>query len=407
MDWNELEKLQTPCFIFDEEALKENFNDFNKALHNTWSNNSCVAYSVKTNPFPWVLSCAKQCGCMAEVVSNEEYSLALDQGFSPKEIIFNGPIKGKEWFIWALKHGSIVNIDSEREVRWLEELASELCRKDIGQDQLRNMLVGVRANIDLDSFVPGETITGKNKGRFGFSYVGGQLGLVIDRLQNAGVVIAGLHMHVTTLSRSQKVYKVLASHAAKIISEFSLEDNLRFVDMGGGFYGGGEANKGAYDEYAETIKNELISVCNPEKVALYVEPGGAVVCTPGYYLGRIIDTKDVLGKRFVVSELSRINVDHEMKKTSYAHVLRTKKKDTYPEQVLCGYTCMESDRMCVLENEPELSEGDMVLIRNAGAYSMSFTPNFFIQYPPAVYAITKQGFAPVRKPFDELPPEDE
>lgn len=139
---------------------------------------------------------------------------------------------------------------------------------------------------------------------------------MIDRLQNAGVVIAGLHMHVTTLSRSQKVYKVLASHAAKIISEFSLEENLRFVDMGGGFYGGGEANKGAYDEYAETIKNELISVCNPEKVALYVEPGGAVVCTPGYYLGRIIDTKDVLGKRFVVSELSRINVDHEMKKTS-------------------------------------------------------------------------------------------
>lgn len=53
-----------------------------------------------------------------------------------------------------------MNIDSEREVRWLEELASELCRKDVGQDQLRNMLVGVRANIDLDSFVPGETITG-------------------------------------------------------------------------------------------------------------------------------------------------------------------------------------------------------------------------------------------------------
>ena len=42
--------------------------------------------------------------------------------------------------------------------------------------------------------------------------------------------------------------------------------------------------------------------------------GGAVICTPGYYLGKIIDAKDVLGKRFVVSELSRINVDHEMKR---------------------------------------------------------------------------------------------
>ena len=69
MNWEELEKLQTPCFIFDEEALKANFNDFNNALHTVWGKNSCVAYSVKTNPFPWVLQCAKSCGCMAEVVS--------------------------------------------------------------------------------------------------------------------------------------------------------------------------------------------------------------------------------------------------------------------------------------------------------------------------------------------------
>ena len=404
MNWKELDKLQTPCFIFDEEGLKANFNDFNKALHTIWGDNSCVAYSVKTNPFPWILQCAKSCGCMAEVVSDEEYSLALDEGFSPKEIIFNGPIKGKEWFIWALKHGSIVNLDSEREVRWLEELATSLkAQGEEGEKTLSSMLVGVRANIDLDSFVPGETITGKNKGRFGFSYEGGNLAQVIARLQAAGVVIAGLHMHVTTLSRSQKVYEVLASHAAKIIVENDLGDTLRFVDMGGGFYGGGEANLGAYDEYAKTITKELNDVCDADKVALYVEPGGAVVCTPGYYLGRIIDTKDVLGKRFVVSELSRINVDHEMKKTAYAHMLHTQKEETYPEQVLCGYTCMESDRMCVLYDEPELSEGDMVLIRNAGAYSMSFTPNFFIQYPPAVYVKTQDGFVQVRKPFDKIP----
>lgn len=407
MNWEKLEELETPCFIFDEEGLKANFNDFNGALHSVWGKNSCVAYSVKTNPFPWILKYAKSCGCMAEVVSDEEYSLALDQGFAPSEIIFNGPIKGKEWFIWALLHGSVVNIDSEREARWLEELAVSLNNKgEQGVAQLEKMLVGVRANIDLDSFVPGETITGKNKGRFGFSYEGGNLSRIISRLRSAGIAISGLHMHVTTLSRSQKVYEVLASHAAKIIIENNLNKTLKFVDMGGGFYGGGEANLGAYDEYAKTITRELNEVCDVNEVALFVEPGGAVVCTPGYYLGRVIDTKDVLGKRFVVSELSRINVDHEMKKTSYAHVLKTQKDSAYPEQVLCGYTCMESDRMCILHDEPELSEGDMVLIRNAGAYSMSFTPDFFIQYPPAVYVKNQDEFIQVRKAFDKMPPQD-
>lgn len=404
MNRQKLEKLQTPCFIFDEQELKANFNDFNSALYSAWGPNACVAYSVKTNPFPWILRCAKSCGCMAEVVSDEEYSLALDEGFNPEEIIFNGPIKGKEWFIWALKNGSIVNIDSEREIRWLEEFASSLETKGKdGSELLKQMLVGVRVNIDLESFVPGETITGENKGRFGYSYEGGDLAQAISRLRNAGIVIAGLHMHVTTLSRSQKVYRILASHAARIITENNLSDNLRFVDMGGGFYGGGKANLGAYDEYAKTISEVLDDVCDPKKVSLYVEPGGAVVCTPGYYLGRVIDVKDILGKRFVVSELSRINIDHEMKKSSYAYKLFVQKKKPYPEQILCGYTCMESDRMCTLNNEPELSEGDLVLIKNAGAYSMSFTPDFFIQYPPAVYMIREKELILVRKSFDKKP----
>lgn len=54
-------------------------------------------------------------------------------------------------------------------------------------------------------------------------------------------------MHVTTLSRSQKVYRTLADFAVEIIRSFKLD--LDWFDIGGGFYGGGPANVGAYDEY--------------------------------------------------------------------------------------------------------------------------------------------------------------
>ena len=64
---------------------------------------------------------------------------------------------------------------------------------------------------------------------------------------------------------------------------------------------------------------------------------------------------------------------------------------------------MESDRMCVLYDEPELSEG-YVLIRNAGAYSMSFTPNFFIEHPPSVYVYSNKEFIEVREGFARKPP---
>lgn len=118
-------------------------------------------------------------------------------------------------------------------------------------------------------------------------------------------------------------------------------------------------NAGRYEEYANIIAKTLSPVCDASKVTLFVEPGGAVVCTPGYYLGRVVDAKDVRGRRFVVTELSRLNIDHEMKKTAYAHVLYTSKTNSIDSQILCGFTCMESDRLCELTDEAELLEGDL------------------------------------------------
>ncbi len=394
---DQLQGLHTPCFVFDETELRKNFHDFQVALDASWAHNAHVSYSVKTNPFPWVLDCALGEGCFAEVVSDDEFHLALSRGFEPSHIVFNGPVKGHAWFEYAVTHGSYVNIDNHRELRWLEEL-SACCTAPLK--------VGVRVNIDLDSFIPGETITGKEKGRFGFSYEDGEAAEVIahlDALPNVSVV--GLHMHVTTLSRSLKAYEVLAEHAVKVARENGLVDQIEYVDMGGGYYGGGPLNVGKYEAYAQTMSDVLGTTFDPNKVELLVEPGGAVVCTPGYYLGRVVDTRDILGHRFVVSELSRINIDHEMKKTKYTHDLLTSSQSTLPVQVLCGYTCMESDRLCKLYDEPELHEGDVVVIRNAGAYSMSFTPGFFIENPPSVYSYGKGGFELLRSGFSELPPE--
>lgn len=57
------------------------------------------------------------------------------------------------------------------------------------------------------------------------------------------------------------------------------------------------------------------------------------MCTPGYYVGRVIDVKDIVDEHYVVTELSRINIDHEMKKTSYVHEMVTGAQETLPRQI--------------------------------------------------------------------------
>lgn len=379
-------KLTTPCFILDEAELCRNFRDFRNTLKTYWSEGSEVAYSIKTNPLPWILKTAHSCGCMAEAVSDEEYELALACGFEPHRVVFNGPIKGREYFERALKQGSLVNLDSERELRWLKEIAPTSDTP---------LAVGLRVNIDLEAHCPGQTTTGDRGGRFGYCYETGAFARAVDQIRALGsqVRIAGLHMHVTTLSRTVDVYRVLAKHAAQIASQFNLD--LDFVDIGGGFFGGGDANNGAYDAYVQAIAAELEGTFDPNRTRLLVEPGGAVICTPGRYLGRVLDTKDTSYGRFVTTDLSRINIDHEMKKTSYTYEVMQATpsidRNIVDHQVICGYTCMESDRLCVLANEPELTEGDIIVIKNAGAYSMSFTPGFFIRFAPKVYLRMTDG----------------
>lgn len=137
--------LQTPCFVFDEAELRQNFSDFRRALADHWSPHANVAYSVKTNPFPWILEVARDEGCYAEVVSNEEYARALQCGFVPEKIVFNGPIKGRDWLFYALDAGSYVNLDSKREIEWVREYA----------ESGKSARVGLRANILLEKHCPG------------------------------------------------------------------------------------------------------------------------------------------------------------------------------------------------------------------------------------------------------------
>ena len=247
--------LQTPCFVFDEAELRQNFSDFRRALADHWSPHANVAYSVKTNPFPWILEVAREEGCYAEVVSNEEYARALQCGFAPEKIVFNGPIKGRDWLFYALDAGSYVNLDSKREIEWVREYA----------ESGKSARVGLRANILLEKHCPGETLSDDRHGRFGFSFEGGELARAVEELQSVpGIKLRGLHMHVTTLSRSQKVYRTLADFAAEIIRSFKLD--LDWFDIGGGFYGGGPANVGAYDEYVHTIREAIGDACDPTPI---------------------------------------------------------------------------------------------------------------------------------------------
>ncbi|MDC4251494.1 pyridoxal-dependent decarboxylase [Clostridium perfringens] len=366
-----ISNLKTPCFIINENELKKNIDNMHSSLRKTWGN-YIIGYSYKTNSLPWIINYLKENSVYAEVVSDLEYNLAKKINYDSKRIIFNGPNKGKKTFINALKEGAIINIDSSREIDWLSD---EEFNKDIK--------VGIRVNFDLEKECPNETVMGLDGGRFGFSLENGSFNKAVKRINNIkNVKVVGIHLHNSTKTRSLKIYKTLAKKANEIADMFDYE--LEYIDIGGGFFGGLET-KPSYYEYMKTIADELSKKFDKNKTKLIVEPGASIIASPISFLCEVIDVKDTYAKRIVTVNGSRNNIDPLMRKESYfLDLLIEKERKSVKEQIICGYTCMENDRLLAIRDNNELLVGDKLLFNKVGSYTMCLSP-LFIEYFPIVY----------------------
>jgi diaminopimelate decarboxylase len=364
---------ETPAFVVDEPLLRGFVERFEGALARHWPN-SILSYSFKTNALPWLISYLRDRGVWAEVVSDHEYELALALGYPPERIIYNGPIKSRDRLRAALAAGSVINLDAKREVRWAVEYGREFPEREVA--------VGLRVNWDLEALVPGESTTGEAGSRFGFNADNGELDAAIAELRDAGVRVAGLHMHRNSRTQRVDVYRASASLAASLIAERGLE--LDWVDIGGGFFGSVDGEP-TFDDYVGAIRECLAGAVDPERTPLIVEPGGSLVAVPLEFHASVVDVKRVGESTFVVTDTSRTDLDPLFRRRRPFQVdLDATERQTLPTQIVSGFTCMEDDRLLTLTDAPALAGGDRLVFRNVGAYTMSYQSTF-IELPPAVY----------------------
>ena len=216
--------LQTPCFILDKDEFKRSIIGFKNALDANFGNN-ILGYSVKTNSVPKCLSIAKRFGAYAEVVSYDEYELAILCGFEKSKIIYNGPMKSKDSFIDAITHGAIVNIESKREIEWLKELPKN-----------RKFNIGIRLNINISKISPEDADGNDDNSRFGFSDDTLEFKEAFELINSiSNISISGLHIHRTAHNRSLHFYEKSIEYACSIIEKYHLE--IKYLDVGGGYFG--------------------------------------------------------------------------------------------------------------------------------------------------------------------------
>ena len=375
--------LSTPCFVLDREEFERSISGFENALRGRFSD-SILGYSVKTNSLPYCLFIAKERGCYAEVVSSDEYELALLCGFPKNRIVYNGPMKSKESFLDAILNGAIVNIETHRELEWLNELP-----------QSGSFSVGLRLNINISSVSPSDAVGENDNSRFGFSDETDEFSNALDIVSGLkNIRLSGLHLHRTAKSRSILFYQNSLRSTCEIIAKYGL--NLDYIDIGGGFFGF-FMNKPTYQQYVDGFYS-VLSEYKLDSLRIIVEPGNALVASCFSFVSEVIDVKHVEENLwFITTDGSRNDIDPFFQKSSYFYDLLTS-RDTpvVCEQVISGCTCLEYDRLFTLKDAHMLSTGDRILYNNVGAYTMCLSP-MFIRYIPNVYVKNDNGYELIRE----------
>ena len=386
-------------YLIKEGELNKDIELLRGALRDNWGDNSIMGYSVKTNSLPWLLNHLRKEGFYAEVVSDSEYDLARRLGYDADKIIYNGPIKDRAVFKQVIKDGGIVNLDSNYELDWLEEMsASAMAIK-----------VGIRINADIASLSPNEELLEEDGGRFGYCLENGTVAQVVERIKSMpNVKLSGLHLHSSTKSRSVEVYGALAKLAVNVARDYNLD--VEYIDMGGGYFGGRD-DMPNYRDYFGVIARVLSECFSKDKVTLIAEPGVSLVSRASSLITEVIDTKDIRGHRYVVTTGSRVLLNPQVTRHTYPHHIEYMESPTatrennlsepptgagrtdlpapdgprqpLPSQWICGSTCMEYDRLFEIRDGAELKPGDRVVYDLAGGYTIALSP-LFIHYFPKV-----------------------
>lgn len=382
------EKLETPCYVINKEKLEDCIDSFVNAIEEIYPE-TILAYSYKTNYYPYVLNHMKMRGIYAEVTSEDEYYLATKGMGYTNKIIYNGPVKSKETFLEAIRNGCIVNIDSHREIEWLKEL-----------ELSRNYKIGLRINFDMVKYYPKETQLVAISSRFGFCMHNEELKQVIHAIKKMKhIEINCLHMHCGANSRSLAIYECITERACEVIREYNLP--IEYINMGGG-YKLGVNEELTMHNYLLTIKQCLIKN-SMKDVKLILEPGNSMVYPAIDYITTVIDVKKTERDYFVTLDGSRIHTEPLFRGRQY-HIQINRKSHTdniIDSQYLVGSTCKESDRFMRLKNINQIVEGDRVIFEQIGAYTMSLAPTFILAFPN-VYIFSNNTYVLYAKKKDYI-----
>ncbi|TKD61334.1 diaminopimelate decarboxylase [Flavobacterium sp. ASW18X] len=377
-----------PVYVYDAEKITAQYSRLTSAFKAVPQLR--LNYAVKALSNISILRLMNSLGSGLDTVSIQEVKLGLLAGFKPESIIYTPNGVSLEEIEEAAALGVQINIDN---LSILEQFGSKHPDIPVCIRINPHVMAGGNSNISV----------GHIDSKFGISIH--QIPHLLRIVELTQMNINGIHMHTGSDILDIDVFL----YASEILFDTAKNfKNLEFIDFGSGFkvpYKKGDIETNI-EELGKKLSKRFNQFCKEygRDLTLAFEPGKFLVSEAGYFLAKVNVVKQTTSTVFASVDSG---FNHLIRPMLYGssheivNISNPKGKERYYSVV--GYIC-ETDTFGSNRRINEISEGDILAFRNAGAYCFTMSSNYNSRYRPAE-VLWYQGKAQLireRETFDDI-----
>ncbi len=387
----------TPLYVMSEDHIVAKCKEIQNSFLGKYPNTK-AAYASKAFLTMAMCKIIDREGLGLDVVSGGELFTAISAGFPMEKVMFHGNNKSYEELVLAVTNnvGRFI-VDNFFELEMLTAIATE-------QQKQVDILFRIAPGIG------GKTheyiTTGQTDSKFGICLEGDIVQTAVKQVMDSpSINLLGFHFHVG--SQLFDIHGYLASIQVVLRIMRDLKDSLGFItkelNIGGGFginYTDSDQETKPLSYFIEPIMDNIKAGCKlvgVEMPTIIIEPGRWIVGEAGITLYTIGAIKEIPKVRTYVSIDGGLpdNPRPALYKSKYQAVVANKVNEELTEVVTIAGKCCETGDILIWDlTVPKIQSGDILAVKNTGAYNYSMASNYNRLTKPAV-VLLKDGKAQV------------
>ena len=382
------ENFGKPVYVYDSEKIASQYKLLKSAFAGV--TNLRINYATKALSKLSILKFMRNLGAGLDTVSIQEVQLGLAAGFDPQAIIYTPNGVSLNEIEEVAKMGVQINIDN---LSLLEQFGTRHPKTPVCIRINPHVMAGGNNNISV----------GHIDSKFGISIH--QIPHLLRIVENTAMKINGIHMHTGSDILDVDVFL----HAAEILFDTAKHfKNLEFLDFGSGFkvpYFNNDIETNI-EELGEKLSARFTEFCTNYggELQLIFEPGKFLVSQAGHFITQVNVVKQTTSTIFAQVDSGFNHLIRPMLYGSHHHIENLSNpngKERFYSVV--GYIC-ETDTFASNRKIAEITEGNLLVFRNCGAYCFSMSSNYNSRYRPAevLWFKGKGHLIRKRETFDDI-----